>query len=227
MSARNNNNYGTLRDVNDGNIQPNRTVIMTVQQNPWLYICTIVSFLIIIGLIVPLVIYVLKYEHCKAVQPTTTSTTITCIPVPNNGLLYGTNNPVTSLTYKYYSFSYCPTSLAAILTFSLRNYQSNWYLDDINMYTAPNNRTQGIVNGGFESGSTLGWENTGSCKGTIGTGTFAHSGNHYYFSKCSPNIDYLSQNITTIKGQLYYLDFWLYTEKSNVTNTLLNVTILS
>ena len=77
-----------------------------------------------------------------------------------------------------------------------------------------------VVNPGFETGSFAPWTNTGDTSFSgVGSGApFAHSGNFgAYFGPTSGD-GFLDQNITTVAGQSYIVDFWLSNDDQLANN---------
>ena len=79
--------------------------------------------------------------------------------------------------------------------------------------TAWNANAQNLVaNGGFETGDFSGWTHSGDANGfdTVGdVSTFAHSGTHYAALGSFPDSGSLEQNLSTVPGRLYTLQFYL------------------
>ena len=65
-----------------------------------------------------------------------------------------------------------------------------------------------VVNGGFETGDFTGWTQSGSLSFTSVNGDLVHSGN--FSAELGPTSEgFLDQNIVTVPGQTYTVDFWL------------------
>jgi len=66
-----------------------------------------------------------------------------------------------------------------------------------------------VQNSGFETGDFTGWTWTGNTGATfVGTGNYAHSGT--YGAALGPvgSDGYLSQNLSTVVGDVYNISFW-------------------
>lgn len=70
-----------------------------------------------------------------------------------------------------------------------------------------------IVNGGFETGDATGWTFTPAASGTLFyvANGLQHSGHYsaFYGAVTPPNMDSLSQTLTTTPGRSYTIDYWL------------------
>ena len=65
-----------------------------------------------------------------------------------------------------------------------------------------------VVNGGFETGDFTGWTQSGSLSFTSVNSDLVHSGN--FSAELGPTSEgFLDQNIVTVPGQMYTVDFWL------------------
>jgi hypothetical protein len=67
-----------------------------------------------------------------------------------------------------------------------------------------------VVNGGFETGTFAGWTQFGDTSFTgVSSGVPVHSGNFAAFFGPTDFIGGIFQNLPTVVGQTYTLDFWL------------------
>ena len=68
-----------------------------------------------------------------------------------------------------------------------------------------------VVNGGFETGSFVGWTQFGNTGGTgVSTiSTIPHSGNFGAFFGAEGSLGGIAQTVPTVAGQSYIFDFWL------------------
>jgi Carbohydrate binding domain/PEP-CTERM motif len=78
-----------------------------------------------------------------------------------------------------------------------------------------------VVNPGFETGSFAPWTNTGDTSFSgVSSSVPVHSGSFAaYFGPTSSN-GFLDQNIATIAGQSYIVDFWLSNDDSTGNNSM-------
>ena len=72
-----------------------------------------------------------------------------------------------------------------------------------------------VVNPGFETGSFAPWTNTGDTSFSgVSNGVPVHSGSYAAFFGPTSNDGFLDQNIVTVPGLSYIVDFWLSNDDS-------------
>jgi hypothetical protein len=139
------------------------------------------------------------------------TTAPTCpTPLDSNGTLFDVINPVTPMTsYACFARNWIATGTSAKLDFHFRHDNTYWLLDDVSVQSGA---TEMIVNGGFELGMSN-WTRVGNCSGPIATVVVspaeAMTGSNYLKSACRLFGERISQNFSTIAGNLYVIRFWL------------------
>lgn len=101
--------------------------------------------------------------------------------------------------------------------FQAQNLRKVWYVDDVSIKDVNASYAEMISNGGFESGSLMGWQVACSSTNCGGTGGFlsqsdCHTGSYCYIGACQGNYDFLRQSFNVVIGHLYTLSFWIKTD---------------
>ncbi|CAF1375664.1 unnamed protein product [Didymodactylos carnosus] len=128
--------------------------------------------------------------------------------------------------YTFYSFIYATHAgrTSAILTFSLINYPSFWYLDDISVKSVSDGKEL-LKDGGFESGASFSARTycnpSGELTGGQITNYSSHTGSYCYRDGAMDNDDYLSQIFPIASGQKYNISFWLSSRGGSMNETVL------
>jgi hypothetical protein len=75
-----------------------------------------------------------------------------------------------------------------------------------------------VTNGGFETGDFFGWTQSGNT-GFTGVGTaYPHDGTYAAYFGPIGSVGFISQNLATVPGGIYNLDFWLHNRSGGSTN---------
>lgn len=125
--------------------------------------------------------------------------------------------------YTQYSFNVTARTTSMTLTFSLRNNNAFWLLDNIS-FVEFNTTDPLIKNGDFEHGNLTYWNYcnpnaTRNSSRLAQNGIFpSQSGQYFYLGAPYPYADFLSQTISTTIGRLYTFSFWLSCNASNSNN---------
>jgi hypothetical protein len=117
-----------------------------------------------------------------------------------------------------FCFNWTATTTGNTINFKFRNDPRDWFIDDVSVLDSSANQL--ITNGGFEGGTSGianghpmadSWFWSGSsCSCCIGVvTTTAESGTYSWDDGCSGATDNLSQPISTISGNTYYISWWL------------------
>ena len=130
---------------------------------------------------------------------------------------------VSTISYRFYSYSYKTCDTSATITFAFRHDVDSWCLDDVAVWNGSYNM---LVNGGFETGNYSSWKyrdpiNSGN-GGQVTNGYLLvrpRTGNYAYIDGMFDSFDYLSQTFETIPNYRYNISFWLrssaYSTQSN------------
>jgi PEP-CTERM motif len=144
------------------------------------------------------------------------------VPPPAGALLDLAGNPLPAdNAYNHYSVSFVAANTSTAISFALRNDPGFLYLDDISVSDQTTSGGNLIVNGGFESGAVgaaapVGWSYinpfAATFSGAVGalrdrTGT----GSNSYEDGSVQAYDAISQQIATIIGDTYQIDFYVGT----------------
>ncbi len=87
-------------------------------------------------------------------------------------------------------------------------------MDDISIVDTNASNSEMLINGDFENGTLVGWQQlcTSSCgknPGSLTTSTSCNTGSFCYMDGCKGGLDFLRQTFTTTIGHIYELMFWL------------------
>lgn len=146
----------------------------------------------------------------------------------------GVSTPSLS-SYQLYSYSVTAQSSQSYLTFTFRNDPAFWYLDTISL-AAQGSSSNLLQNGGLDTpGATVGnviapanWELIGQqglgAAGTWTSGPGAQAGSGYWYDGAVNGFDGISQLVSTVVGQTYNLEFYLYSDAApNTSNVTANI----
>lgn len=144
------------------------------------------------------------------------SFTATSCGTPTSTIAYF-NGALTSYTQQTYSYNALSTQTAVLqFGFVSDNNGGNTpaYLDAVSIVDKNLSNTEVLVNGDFENGTIVGWQELclSSCKtqrGVINTATSCHTGSFCYVSNCGNGLEFLRQPFSVIIGHVYQLSFWV------------------
>jgi hypothetical protein len=142
----------------------------------------------------------------------------TSCSTPTSTILYYTSAP-TTYTLETYTYNASSTG-TAVLQFGFTSSGGNkiGYLDDVSIVDTNASNSEMLINGGFENGTLVGWQQlcTSSCQASSGsiTNTLCNTGSYCYMDGCKAGLDFLQQTFTTSIGHVYTLNFWLQVRTS-------------
>lgn len=115
-----------------------------------------------------------------------------------------TNPPNTGSAFNYYSYSYLATQSCVTISFGFQHDPNYWTLDDVSIATGGTNV---LINGDFEAGyGFTGWSGVNH----VST-TGCRSGLYCYRDGFVGSLDYATQSLTLVVGQVYNISFYLST----------------
>ena len=112
--------------------------------------------------------------------------------------------------------TFIATSTSARIRFSSATDQSNkdWYIDGVSIVPIAGG-TNTLINGNFETGTSVGWQilscNSGCFATIVASSTCLGGSGWCYNNACTPatNIQFIEQYFATTNGAVYNVTYWL------------------